>query len=97
MKISINKWPNFKDHDVNCTTLNAAGCTNKKLSYVFNHNSAHTPITVTFTCTNCSLTTTLNYSTAAGGFLALSTRVGYTEPRHVTLSWSYKNSKVRRY
>lgn len=91
----LNVWPNFKGHYVNCTSLNAAGCANVNVAYTFNYNKSHTPISVLFACSCCNLTTTLLYTTAAGGFLALTTRVGYTEPRRHTYSW--KNYNVRRY
>jgi hypothetical protein len=92
---NINVWPSFKDHYINCTSLNAAGCANNNVAYTFSYDLTHTPLTVTFACSCCNLTTTLNYTTIAGQFLALSTRVGYTEPRRHTLSW--KNFSVRRY
>lgn len=96
MKYNITSWPGFKDHDINCTTLTPAStCENDKLSYTFLYNLSHTPIGVSFACSCCNTTTILDYTTAAGGFLALSTRVGLTEPRRKILSW--KNYNVRRY
>lgn len=90
------KWSHFKDHDINCTSLNAGGCANEKLSYEFNYDASYTPVSVAFACSCCSLTTTLPYSTASSGFLSLTTRVGLTEPIKIVVA-STKYFGVRRY